>query len=519
MDNHKNLLEFIPKGDKYVSLFTGVISSVVKVSLEHRKISETFSMALQSITSELARVRRTEEISNSPEMRMLVVDLYVGVFQMLCGYMDWLQMSTLGRLMASCSGNFYAKNVEVLTKQVQDSVREIEKEANLVMQTRMKDVHSFVSLVEESLAQRAIGRESSHDNVVTIQEKLNRIGEMVGFSNVLTLGSVEQQVAHGHVNAVQMPTIVTAATTPSGTAEPGPDANQIEEDVVMGVDEEEEPFMHRSDLEQHIHHLLERYLEDGRTDVARRPQNSLSAIIPREVVIRLQTWINEYQSRIRWVVGGHVSPFGSGLSVAALRLCDVSKEICLPCISFICKQMYSFASAISTTKKGKRFRLDLQEAGLIALLYLVITQLIYLLPDEPFPVNPVLDRSNFERLDGTMASAPTALQIIRELATYAPPSLIWVIDNLQLTESGTTMPYLREFVAFLREQERKTDAVDGGGAKRITKVCFTTDGNSFLLNQEIDDVRERINALRISQRRPGMRLRGGRDVRDLGRRW
>ncbi|CCC14419.1 hypothetical protein SMACR_09200 [Sordaria macrospora] len=528
MDNHKYLLEFIPKGDKYVSLFTGVISSAVKVSLEHRKISETFSMALLSITTELARVKRTEKISNSPQMRLLVVDLYVGFFQMLCGYMDWLQMGTLGRFWASCSGNFYAKNVEILTKQVQESVRQIENEADLVLQSRMKDVHTIVGLVGEGLAQRTIGQGSRYDDEVMSREKLNRIGEMLGSSNVRALDSVEQQVAHeqteraalksAHANAIRVPTTAAVVSTP--TAEPRPEANHVEQDVVMEIDEEEteEAFMHRSDLEQHIHHLLERYLEDGRTDVARQQKSSLSAILPREVVIHLQTWISEFKSSIRWVVGTPVSPFGSGLSVAALRLCDVSSEIGIPCISFICKQMYNFASPSSTNMKGKRFRLDLQEAGLIALLYSVITQLIYLLPDEPFPINPVLDRSNFEQLDGSMASAPVALRIIRELATYAPPSLIWVIDNLQLTESTTTMPHLREFIAFLREQTSATELSDEGGTQRLSKVCFTTDGNSFVLAEEVG-VMERINASRISQRRPGTRLRGGQDVRDLGRRW
>lgn len=277
--------------------------------------------------------------------------------------------------------------------------------------------------------------------------------------------------------------------------------------------------MHRSDFERYIHDIFSQYIEDGRRDVARNPQTSLSTLLPSEVVIGLQKWLSELRSTTIWVEGEVVERFGSGLSVAALRLCDASKEIGIPCISFICKQIYSFANNPSSSDKAgkKRSRLDRHEASLIALLYSVIAQLIYLLPDDPFPANPVLEKSNFERLDGTMASAPTALQIIRELAAHAPPSLIWILDNIQLVESRSTMPYLREFVEFLRDQERKSNAAYEEKKKPYSKVCFTTDGNSWLLSRTIG-VRERLDASQMAQRRPGRPFMGGADVGELGRR-
>lgn len=171
----------------------------------------------------------------------------------------------------------------------------------------------------------------------------------------------------------------------------------------------DDPFMHRSDCERYIRDIFSQYIEDGRRDIARNPQTSLSTLLPSEVVIGLQGWLSELRSTTIWVEGEVVEQFGSGLSVAALRLCDASKEIGIPCISFICKQTYSFARSSSSSRSGRQSRLDCHEASLIALLYSVTAQLIYLLPDDPFPANLVLEKSNFERLDGTMASAPTAL--------------------------------------------------------------------------------------------------------------
>lgn len=154
---------------------------------------------------------------------------------------------------------------------------------------------------------------------------------------------------------------------------------------------------------------------------------------------------------------------------------------------------------------------------MIALLYSVITQLIYLLPDEPFSSSVVLEKDSFERLDGAMSSAPTALEIIRELAIHAPPSLIWVLDNVQNMESTTTYAHLKEFVEFLRELERKTNSAHGEGKKPFSKVCFTTDGNCVLLSRlsQRDRGMRQIDASRMAQRMPGRVLPGGADVGQL----
>lgn len=95
--------------------------------------------------------------------------------------------------------------------------------------------------------------------------------------------------------------------------------------------------------------------------------------------------------------------------------------------------------------------------------------------------------------------------------------MIWILDNIQLIESKTTMRYLREFVEFLREQERRTNAAHEERKKPYSKVCFTTDGNSWLLSRTIG-VRERLDASRMGQRRPGRPFMGGADVSELGRR-
>ncbi len=88
MKDHSYLFSFIPDGDKYISLFTGVISSVVKVelfffpsrrghsrmvlditvkvSVNYKKVAEGFNIALSEISEDLRFIRRSSRISDSP---------------------------------------------------------------------------------------------------------------------------------------------------------------------------------------------------------------------------------------------------------------------------------------------------------------------------------------------------------------------------------------------------------------------------------------------------------------------
>lgn len=188
-------------------------------------------------------------------------------------------------------------------------------------------------------------------------------------------------------------------------------------------------------------------------------------------------------------------PYGTGISAAAMRVSAISIDAGIPCVSFFLKPQYSFALS-----KGMSHR----EAGLIALLYSVITQLACLLPTA-FPATTGLDESQFRLLDGGIESVPAALKMIRALLVHAPPSLIWVLDGFQLVENEVTIPHLRALVDILRDQE----------SKHISKVCFTTDGNCFVLMRAMN-AWERVDASRMAQHRAGTLLRGGSDVGELG---
>lgn len=211
-------------------------------------------------------------------------------------------------------------------------------------------------------------------------------------------------------------------------------------------------------------------------------------------MLRLKQWIDTPESKTIWIQGIPSTPHDSIVSRAAARVYDVSIQARLPCIAFFCQLSYDFAQGSKLTRK---------EAGLIALLYTIVSQLVCLLPTEFSPTEGLGEKS-FDQLDGSMQSIPAALELVKSLLIHVPSPLIWVMDGLQLVEDKVTMPFLQAFLGILQDQK----------SKGISKFCFTTQGNCALLARGLD-FRERVDASRTALSRPGVILRGGSDIHQI----
>lgn len=134
-----------------------------------------------------------------------------------------------------------------------------------------------------------------------------------------------------------------------------------------------------------------------------------------------------------------------------------------------------------------------QEKVLIVLLYHIVDLLICLLPEE-------LDSTigAFNKLDGKITSATAALDIIGALLVYTPPTIMVIIDKLQLAECSATMPYLERLINLFKSHSRN----------RIIKAMFITTGSSEVLAKVLDCTTEKVSARRMVQAKPGQPLRG-----------
>lgn len=150
-------------------------------------------MALIDISSDLHFVTKSVEIADSQEMRRLVVELYVGVFKLLCHTMDWFKRKK-NRFLSALNKNFYDETVQGLVRGIQKTVQRVRDESQFIANGRVERIEGMVS---HALSLRMVGSESRNDDIETTQRKLAFAKESLGYSSVRTLVSVEEQLVHG----------------------------------------------------------------------------------------------------------------------------------------------------------------------------------------------------------------------------------------------------------------------------------------------------------------------------------
>lgn len=168
--------------------------------MNYRKIADGFSLALSDIGDHLRSVKATAKIADTAEMRRLVVELYVEVFELLCRAMSWF-VSRKMRFKAALRKNFYDNTVKKLEDRIQKTVRLIRDEAELKTQGYIQEIHETITTNPELLDRlRPVGNWNRRDDTAEIYEKLNKMQEQLGYLSASALGSVEQRQTYRETN-------------------------------------------------------------------------------------------------------------------------------------------------------------------------------------------------------------------------------------------------------------------------------------------------------------------------------
>ena len=235
--------------------------------------------------------------------------------------------------------------------------------------------------------------------------------------------------------------------------------------------------------------LIHAWVANGIQEAVRAaPQNSI-ALIPTEVLNKVQQWLSTRTSSLLWVEG---PVFPSDLSPTALRVCSVLVNERIPCIPFFHLRRYH-----------NPWKLDHGQAGVVCLLYTLIHELVYQLPSV-IHSDIVLDESYFVALDGSWKSTARALDIIRAFLTHKSSGIVFVISGLEAVDDRATRPVLKDLVDIIRDHSSKT----------VVKTLFVTNGMSQTLGSKTT-TGERVDASRLAQSRPGRPLRGGSSLNEL----
>ncbi|KAK8004672.1 hypothetical protein PG990_010709 [Apiospora arundinis] len=486
LNDHSYLFSIIPDDDKYLSLLTGVLTSIAKISVNRKTLAEAFASELSEIKEELIDVPKVCDVGNRAQMMPRVVKLYIRIFEFLYEAMCWYQ-SKSKRFKACLNGNYYARRFQPLTANIRKAIASIHHGAELITQQK---VGYLVERLDRNQVLRIAADDLRHETPAAIEAKKQLLLEnfmTIGKDSTQTLCAVGEQFFYDQEERMQ----IQATLSESGET-------KLEKEQGFEDDEDEnknECQISRSDLRRQADTLLATFTDDGRETLWNILRGNASPLIPEEVSIRIQSWIRNSGSQLLWIDGPVVMDSGSSLSLTALRIYELTMQAEIPCVSFFCKRKYGFMSPESTTS----------EATLMTLLYTVMDQLINLLPTTFESTSKItLETLDLSPSGGTKV-ATAALDVVEQLLSYAPPTVTFIIDGLELVSNTAEVPYLVKLIELLRT---------AGGGDKVLKVLLTTSGNSMALGKAMH-WKERVDGSRFAQGRPGKLLRGATELSEL----
>lgn len=242
----------------------------------------------------------------------------------------------------------------------------------------------------------------------------------------------------------------------------------------------------------HIQELLAvitPFADNGVQDAIKNVRQDHGAVVPTEVLHRVQQWLASKTSTLLWVEG---QVFPSDFSPLALRVCSVLLNSSIPCISFFNRRRYH-----------NPWKLEVSQAGVVCLLYTLIQDLVYQLPSV-VTSEIVMEAAYFAPLDGSWASTKHALDMISQFFSYLSSGMVIVINGLEVLDDKETRKVLKELIDIIRDQ----------GSKTTLKTIFLTNGMSQALGMKAIGA-ERVDASRFAVDRPTRPLRGGSSLSEL----
>ncbi|KAL1847380.1 hypothetical protein Daus18300_013965 [Diaporthe australafricana] len=434
VNSHSSLLEILPDGNEYVSLFTGVLSVIIKASANHEAVAEGFAENLCSISQSIEDIRIDLFLFNTGIVVEAVSELYGHIFLYLSSVMDWIMEKRRTRFMASFNENLVERfendikriktSAERIRNLAQQSSRAEARFHRLETESANRDLRlGLHGLARETAEMRyemeAMKRRQAKIEVDRQQEP--RYQKQLGFNVRLFLEerTRHEQAAHYSVKIVS------------------PD--QLDVLAQSGL--------HLESLHQ----------------VRLRANDSAPMPFNPEVISRITDWSKGQAVPLLWIDGPAMDyeEERNPLTMLAAQLIDLTARSRLHVISYFCE----LSRIVDVAER--------ETQATVAMIYSLIRQLIELLPPE-FEASADLSEARFRHLDGTLKSCGEAMLIFQDLLDVVPAATVFcIIDGLHLMDDARVEQSLRLFLQQLRSGDGKL------------RVLFTTSGRSACLSKEL----------------------------------
>ncbi|EPE33341.1 hypothetical protein GLAREA_06353 [Glarea lozoyensis ATCC 20868] len=479
LDSHSYMLEVLPGGNEYVSLFTGVLKTVVNASANHEKIASSFGEALLRISVHIEACEREVRLHRTKSMQEKIVKLYAHVFLYLEDTMEWYQKRSRTHFREAFRQNFNDKFESTIVN-IQNLSLDVLREANV---SSMAETRQIRLTAEETLDELKFGQMDARLSLDSVARKLaemeyqnkqlrlelrreaeerqqlelNKTMRLEEFRNSLVsqigtgmrheLERVAQNMVNDGIWDVRGQTRRTVNFINSSASHTMAAQTYQRQDVILGSN-----------------HLLNFFSEGSLEKPYSPPYNVLN--LDQNASSRLKEWTTDSKINLLAVAGrrphGHEPPPMAMLASMCIEYAVAAK---LPVISYFCCLPQNDDLREGNTKEVQ---------GLLSLIYAMIRQLINQLPAQ-FSSELNLSSQRFADLQGSLASWGVAISLLKDLVDIVPRPLFCIIDGLQLLDDWSTETLLEEFIAVLKEGS------SSGGDTEGLKILLTTTGRSRAL--------------------------------------
>ncbi|KAF4921574.1 hypothetical protein CGCVW01_v005933 [Colletotrichum viniferum] len=455
LNAHRLLIEILPSGNEYVSIFTGTLNALIQASSNHEKIAEGLSEALCIVSQYVDDCKTDLELFTMEDMQTLIAKLYAHIFLLLGSILDWMMKKRIKRLLDSFNENLPSvlDNEMTKIKDISGQIRNLASQKNraelrstrLTAESTARDVRAGFEGDKRRHAEmkhyaESILREQSRISELWTAEKQQQLADsIVNMLEERAFRWLESSQTRIQTSHQQLPT--TAFMLLDGPAQ----VSEYTSEAIAISSGHLEDFFHR--------------------DRVRLPCDAFDSImIPPESFREISDWARTPAPNLLWLEGPPLEgdDFENPVTMMAATVLALAERTKLPAISYFCE-----------LRRGERLRdgNDTMEAqAMLSLVYALIRQLIELLP-------PLLDTSTdlserrFKALDGSLGTWSQATSILADLGCLMPGPVLCIIDGLHwLTDRGTD-DYLSDLLKILRGDKWKV-------------LLFTT-GRSVVLQDEL----------------------------------
>ncbi|KAI0551807.1 hypothetical protein F4679DRAFT_124737 [Xylaria curta] len=470
---HKSILEIIPEGSEYVSVFAGTLNVIIQASVNHERISEGLSEALCVISEHVAECKTELQMYHTKEMMQLIADFYAHIFVFLSDVMGWITEKKRKRLLDSFNEKFFQKfehQIDMI-KQKSERIRNFAAQCSraeqrltretvedlaqdvrlgLIGQKRQEaEVAYHAERIERELYEGRRERQELREDGKNFRLLADRIINMLEDKAIIWIGDTRSMGNSKRISTTEgyspgFPSQLLAAAGDYYSMGSPMSTDWTSEEILLNSKHLED-FFHRDRVR----------LEDDRFG-----PTGVSA----DAVRRLSDWMKDPALLFLWLEGPQIDADGidNPISVLTNRVIQLAEQARVPTISYCCE-----------LRRGEPLRAgnDSREAqASISLICALIRQMTeLLLPALRTEVD--LSEGRFRDLDGCILSWSESVRVFRDLIPLMPDTILCVIDGVHWLDNRSTDGCLEELVQAMR------------GTK--LRVLFTTTGRSACLRQQL----------------------------------